>query len=202
MNKKLMLGVLGLVVIVVVAWVAYKYVALQREAVQWEGQLEEIASEKMEKVEDTWHIEFQTIFDAPVDRVYEAYSHPERARELAPDRVDLSELRSSTDKTKVVELRARILNLPIQRLVIEYTFYPEEKRIASRTLEYNLADISSQYRFEPSPDGKRTLLRFSQTSKEKLGNPLPESVQKGALKESYVTTVRAVKKVLGISPAS
>jgi hypothetical protein len=45
-------------------------------------------------------------------------------------------------------------------------------------------------------------LRFSQQSKEKLGNPLPESVQKGALKESYVTQVRTVKKALGTSGAS
>ena len=37
---------------------------------------------------------------------------------------------------------------------------------------------------------------ISITCTDKLGNPLPESVQKGALKESYVTTVRTVKKAL------
>ena len=95
-----------------------------------------------------------------------------------------------------------MLNLPLQKVTMEYTFFPAEKRIASRSINYNLADMVSEYRFVPSPDGKRTLLRFSQQSKEKLGNPLPESVQKGALKESYVTQVRTVKKALGTSGAS
>jgi hypothetical protein len=198
MKKTVILGVVGVVVVVVAAW---WYISLRRAAVEWEGPLKEIASEKMEKVGDTWHIEFQTLFDAPVDRVYEAYSQPERAHEFEPERVLASELKSSSGNKKVVELRARVLNLPIQRLTVEYTLDPERKLITSRTLDYNLADISSRYEFEASPDGKRTLLKFTQTSKEKLGNPLPESVQRGALKESYVTAVRAVNKALGISPS-
>jgi hypothetical protein len=198
MKKTVILGVVGVVVVVVAAW---WYISLRRAAVEWEGPLKEIASEKMEKVGDTWHIEFQTLFDAPVDRVYEAYSQPERAHEFEPERVLASELKSSSGNKKVVELRARVLNLPIQRLTVEYTLDPQRKLITSRTLDYNLADISSRYEFEASPDGKRTLLKFTQTSKEKLGNPLPESVQRGALKESYVTAVRAVNKALGISPS-
>lgn len=173
--------------------------SVERAAVEWEGELQEIAREKMEKIDDTWHIEFDTVFDAPVERVYQAYTQPERAHELLPDKVVASELKSSDGNKKVVEIRGRILNLPIQRLVVEYTMYPDEKRITSRTLEYNLADINSEYRFKASPDGKKTLLRFTQTSKDKLGNPLPESVQKGALKETYVTTVRTVLKALGLS---
>ena len=200
MKKTVILGVVGLVAVVVVV-VGWYVVSQWRAAVEWEGPLKEIASEKMEKTGDTWHIEFQTLFDAPVDRVYEAYSQPERAHEFAPERVLVSELKSSSGDKKVVELRARVLNLPIQRLTVEYTLDPQGKRITSRTLDYNMADISSRYEFEGSPDGKRTLLKFTETSKEKLGNPLPESVQKGAHKESYVTAVRMVNKALGISPS-
>jgi hypothetical protein len=198
MNKKVLVGVL--VAVVVVGYGGYRMwlASVERAAVEWEGKLTEIARERMEKVEDTWHIEFDTVFDAPVDKVYEAYTRPERARELLPEKVVSSELKSSSDNVKVVEIRGRVLNLPVQRLVIEYTMYPAEKRITSRTLDYNLADITSEYRFQASPDGKRTLLRFTQTSKDKLGNPLPESVQKGALKETYVTTVRTVLKSLGL----
>lgn len=199
MNMKVVAGiVLG---VVVVAYGGYRLWvrSVEQAAVQWQGEFKEISREKMEKVEDTWHIEFDTVFDAPVDKVYTAYTTPERAHELLPDKVVSSELKSSSGNKKVVELRGRILNLPIQRLVIEYTLYPDEKRITSRTLDYNLADITSEYRFEASPDGTKTLLRFKQESKDKLGNPLPESVQKGALKETYVTTVRTVLKSLGLS---
>jgi len=199
MNKRVLVGVL--IAIVVLGYGGYRMWlrSVEQAAVQWEGQVSEISREKMDKVEDTWHIEFDTVFDAPVDKVYVAYTQPERAHDLLPEKVVSSELKSSSANTKVVEIRGRVLNLPIQRLVIEYTLYPNEKRITSRTLDYNLADISSEYRFQPSPDGTKTLLRFNQTSKDKLGNPLPESVQKGALKETYVTTVRTVKKALGLS---
>lgn len=199
MNKKVVLGIV--VALVLLGYGGYRWwlSSVERAAVEWEGELTEIARERMEKIEDTWHIEFDTVFDAPVARVYEAYTQPERAHDLLPEKVVASELKSSSGNKKVIELRGRVLNLPIQRLVIEYTMYPDEKRITSRTLEYNLADITSEYRFEPSPDGKKTLLRFTQKSKDKLGNPLPESVQKGALKETYVTTVRTVLKALGLS---
>jgi len=199
MKKTVILGVVGAVVVVLA--VGWWYLSLRRAAVEWEGPLKEIASEKMEKSGDTWHIEFQTLFDAQVDRVYEAYSQPERAHEFEPDRVLASELKSSSGDKKVVEIRARVLNLPIQRLIIEYTLDPKAKHITTRTLDYNMADIASRYEFEGSPDGKRTLLKFTETSKDKLGNPLPESVQRGAHKESYVTGVRAVNKALGIFPS-
>jgi hypothetical protein len=92
-----------------------------------------------------------------------------------------------------------VLNLPIQQLTVEYNLDPGAKTITTKTLNYNMADIDSRYEFQGSPDGKKTLLKFTQTSKEKLGNPLPESVQKSALKETYVTTVRTVNKVLGVT---
>ncbi len=198
MSKKTVVGVL--VVLVVVAYGGYRLwlASVERAAVEWEGPFREIAREEMVKEGDTWRIEFDTVFDAPVSRVYEAYTRPERAHELVPDRVLVSELKLDEGNKKVVEIRGRVLNLPVQRLVIEYTMYPDQQRITSRTLEYNLAEISSEYVFQPSPDGAKTLLRFTQKSKDKLGNPLPESVQKGALKETYVTTVRTVMKALGL----
>ncbi len=202
MNKKVVLG--GVVALLVVAYGGYRLwlSSVEKAAVAWSGPVKEIVREQMVKEGDTWHIQFETIFEAPVARVYEAYTQPERAHELAPDRVSASDLKSSTDNSKVVEIHGRVLNLPLQRLVIQYDFKPAERRISSRTLEYKLADITSEYVFESSPDGQKTVLRFTQTSKDKLGNPLPESVQKGALKETYVTTVRTVRKALGLPATS
>ena len=56
----------------------------------------------------------------------------------------------------------------------------------------------TEYRFEPAPDGKGTLLRFTQTSKDKAPL-LVESLQKGALRETYATQVRAVNRALGLA---
>jgi len=198
---KKILGAVALVVVIALAWLGYQLIAMRRAAVQWEN-VAEISQEKMEKNDDTWDIEFQTIFDDTLPRVFDAYTYPERGHQYSPESFVMTKLKSSTANKKVVEIAARVLNLPIQHLIMEYSFFPDEHRITRRTVNYNLADINTEYRFETSPDGKKTVLHFKETSKEKLGNPLPESVQKGAHKESYVKEVRTVKKALEANPPS
>lgn len=199
--KRILWVVGALVALGVIAAILFVYRA-EREAAKWAGPVKEIVSEKMEKVGDTWHIEFVSTFDAPIARVFEAFSHPERAHDMVPDKVLKSELKSQRGRTKVVELYARVLSLPLQVLTVEYTIYPEDHRITTRTLDYPLADIRGEYRFESSPDGRRTMLRYTSTARDRHGNPLPESVQKGALKESYVIQVRAVERALGLATGS
>jgi hypothetical protein len=164
------------------------------------GPAKEIVSENIERDGDVWRVSFVSTFAAPVDKVYEAYRYPERGQELAPDRVLKAEVVSEEGNKKVVDIVGRLDILPpgfkVQNLRNEYTFYPDEKRITSRTIDFNLADIESEYRFESTPEGS-TVLRFSQTSKDKA--PLVvESLQKGALRETYITQVRIVNKALGI----
>lgn len=168
---------------------------------EFTGPAQEIASESVERMEDTWHVAFVTTFDAPVDKVYEAYTKPERAHELSPDNILKSEVASEEGNVKVIDLVGVLDILPpgfkTQSLRTEYTFFPDEKRITSRSVEFNLADIESEFRFEPNGEG--TVLHFTQTSKDKAPM-LVESLQKGALRETYIRQVRIVNKALGLSP--
>ena len=106
--------------------------------------------------------------------------------------------------TKIVEVVGKLDILPpgfkVQDLRTEYTVYPQEKRITSHTIDFKLADIDSEYRFAPTPDGKGTVLTFTQTSKQKQ-QALVEALQKGALRETYVTQIRAANRALGLAPA-
>ena len=198
---KAILGVLAVILLVVVAYFAWTSYQIRQAAV---GPAKEIVSESMSKLGDVWHVSFVSRFDAPVDKVYEVFSHPERSHELAPDNVLKSELVSEQGNTKVIDLVGKLDILPpgfkVQNIRTEYTLSPEEHRIVSKTIDFKLADINSEYKFEPTPDGKGTLLRFNQTSKDKGGIPV-ESVQKGALRETYVTQIRAVNRALGLTPA-
>jgi hypothetical protein len=165
------------------------------------GTSKEIASGSMEKSGDTWHVKFQTKIDAPPDKVFEAFSHPERSHELAPDNVMKSELVSQNGNTKVVDIVGKLDVLPpgfkVQDLRTEFTLYPDQKRITSKSVDFKLADIASEYKFEPVDGGKATMLTFTETSKDKGGLPV-ESLQKGALTETYVRQVRMVNKALGL----
>jgi hypothetical protein len=88
-----------------------------------------------------------------------------------------------------------ILGQP-QRFTLEFTFLPEEKRVEVKTVENQLTDLSGEYRLAPSPDGTKTLLTYSGTSKDKVKLPVPLALQKSALRETFVSTIQALKKGL------
>lgn len=165
------------------------------------GPAREIVSEKMEKNGDVWNVEFVSTFDAPVDKVYEAFSKPETSKEYAPENVLKSELVKEEGNTKIVDIVGKLDILPpgfkVQNLRNEFVFYPAEKRFTQKTIDFPLADLSAEFKFTPTPDGKGTVLTFNQTSKTKSAM-LVDSLQKGALRETYITQVRVVNKMLGL----
>jgi hypothetical protein len=168
---------------------------------QTAGPVKEISTERIERVGDTWHVDFTTHFDAPVDKVYDAFTHPEKGHDILPENVLQATVVSENGNTKTVDIVGRLEILPpgfkVQNLRNEYTFYPDQKRITSKTIDFKLADINSEFKFTPSSDGKGTTLTFTQTSKDK-SPMLVESLQKGALRETYVTQVKIADKTLGI----
>jgi hypothetical protein len=198
-----MKAIVGIVVALVIAiggYLGYYYYSTPSTLV---GVPKEITSEKIERRGDTWHVNFTAMFAAPIDQVFEAFQHPERAHEFVPENVMKSEIAKDEGNTKVVNVVGKLDILPpgfkVQNLMTEYTVFPAEKRISSKSINFKLADITSNYRFEPAGDGKATLLKFDQTSKDKA--PLiVESLQKGALRETFATQVRAVNRALGLAP--
>jgi Polyketide cyclase / dehydrase and lipid transport len=198
---KTILAVVGVIVLIVAGYLFLQWRAIQQAAT---GPAKELLTESIVKTGDTWHVSFSTKFDAPVDKVYEAFSQPERVPEYAPDNVLKSELVKSEGNSKTIDLVARLDILPpgfkVQNIRYEWTFFPAEKRITSKSIDFKLADFNNEYKFEPSPDGKGTILKFNQTSKDKAPM-LVESLQKGALRETYLIQVRAANKAIGIAPA-
>src|SRR3989442_13069627 len=196
---KAILAVVGVVVLAIVAYAFVKYRAIQEAGT---GPAKEIVSESMEKTGDTWHVKFVSKFDAPLDKVFDAFQHPERIAEFAPENVMKAEMKEDKGDTKVVEVIGTLDILPpgfkVQDLVTEYTVYPADHRITSPTIDFKLADHDSQNRFTSTSDGK-TLLTFTQSSKQKQ-QALVEALQKGAIRETYITQVRAVNRALGLAP--
>ena len=167
-----------------------------------EGSVKEITSESIEKVGDTWNVNFTSKFDAPVDKVWEAMAQPERMHEMMPDNILKSELVSKDGDSKVVDLVFKLDILPpgfkVQNIRNQIQFFPNEKRIQQKSVDFKLADITSEYKLTPTSDGKGTILTFKQTSKDK--SPLlVDSLQKGALRETYIRQVDIVNKALGLN---
>lgn len=191
--KKALWGVLllGIVGLTAAGW---WYLRLRSAAQQWEGPVAEILSEKLEKDTDTIAIEFTSRVDAPVATVFRTFTEPERSQEFS-ESVRYAKLLSSEGNRKTVEFEMVILGQP-QRLTLEFTFVPEENRVAIKTIENQFSDFTGQYRFTPSPDGTKTLVTYTGTAKDKAKLPVPLALQKSALRETFVSTMRALKKGL------
>src|SRR5207249_6647166 len=87
---KVILAVVGIILLAVVVWGVVKYRAIQQAAT---GPAKEIVSESLEKTGDTWHAKFVSKFDAPLDKVFDAFQHPERIAEFAPENVMKAEMK-------------------------------------------------------------------------------------------------------------
>jgi len=161
----------------------------------------EIVTESMVKNGDTWSIDFTSKIDAPPDKVWEAMSKPERAHEMAPENVLKSELVKEDGNTKVVDIVGRLEVLPpgfkVQNIRNEFVFFPAEKRFTQKSIDFKLADLTAEYKLEPADGGKATLITFKQTSKDK-SPMLVDSLQKGALRETYIVQMRVLNKSLGL----
>jgi hypothetical protein len=198
---KTLIGAIVVVVLVVAIYLGISYRRIQQAAY---GPAKEIVSESISKSGDTWHLAIVTKFDAPIDKVFEAYSHPERIQQYAPENVLKSDVIEDAGNSKTIDVVGKLDILPpgfkVQNIRIKYTIFPEEHRITTETIDFKLADMKSELKFQPGPDDKTTVLNFAQTSKQKIALP-SESLEKGALREQYLTTVRAVNKALGLTPA-
>jgi len=150
----------------------------------------------------TLHITETVQIKAPVDKVWEAMTQPERMHEMMPDNILKSELVNKDGNTKTVDLVFKLDILPpgfkVQTIRNQIQFFPDEKRIEQKSVDFKLADITSMYKLTPINDGKGTLLTFKQTSKDK--SPLlVDSLQKGALRETYIRQVDIINKALGLN---
>ena len=117
------------------------------------------------------------------------------------DSVLKTELVSEEGNKKTVDVVGRLEILPpgfkVQDLRTEWEFFPADHRMTSKSIDFKLADIAAEYKFEPTSDGKGTVLKLTQTNKDKGAMPV-ESLQKGAIREAFLLQVRAAQKALGL----
>jgi hypothetical protein len=163
----------------------------------------EITSSNVVKEGNTWNTSMTSNIGAPIDKVLDAATHPERGHDVLPESVLKSEIVNEDGNSKTVDFAARLEVLPpgfkVQNIRTAYTYYPEQKKFTTKSVDFKLADISSEYQFEPSADGKGTTLKFTQTMKDH--SVLPDSVQKGAQCETFALQVKVIRHALGLEKA-
>ena len=190
MNKKL---IIGGIVAVVVAIVAYKVLSLRAQAAKWAGPMKEITEENVTHDNNVTTTRFVSLIGAPVDQVQRAIWDVENSQNMV-ENIKLSKLLEAKDNTKLMEINLQALNLPLQSFTMMWTLYADQHRITFKTVKSQAQDIDGEYQLEPSPDGTKTRLVYTSTSRDKIAVPFPQSVLESANRETYVNTVRGIEK--------
>lgn len=187
--------IIAVVVIAIAAgaWIFWQARGVQQAAVKWEGQVPEITSENITKQGDVSTVNLTSRIDAPVDAVFESFEHPERSQGLVEE-IKLAKVVGGDDKKKTVEFHITTLG-QLQVLTVDLAYDKAQNVIGIKTVE-GVIDIDGRYALSPSPDGKKTLVTYSATQKNKLPLPVPESVERSAIKEQFANLMRAIKKDL------
>lgn len=187
--------IIAIVVIAIAAgaWVFFKARGVQQAAVKWEGQVPEITSEKISKENEVVSVNLTSRIDAPVADVFESFQNPERSQGLVEE-IKVAKVLSGDDKKKTVEFHITTLG-QLQVLTVDLTYQKEQNVVGIKTVE-GVIDIDGSYALSPSPDGKKTLVTYTATQRNKLPLPVPESVERSAIKEQFANLMRAIKKDL------
>jgi hypothetical protein len=172
------------------------YFRAQKAATKWEGPVEEIVFEKLEKDGKVFDVELHSRIDAPADVIWAAMKNPEKLAENS-EQYKKSALISESGNSKQLDLHVLALD-NLQQFKVELTFDDATKTITLKTLESTLADIQGTYELVPSPDGQKTLYIYKAKQTDKVALPISVDVQRSALKESFVNQVRAIKKQAGL----
>ena len=188
------LGVVGAVVLLLAAYLGYRYWQI-RELAQKYSNAKEIASAQIEKNGSTWNIHIESVIADPIDDVWKSLKQAERFAELQPSSFKRSTLVKEEGNKKTLELEVVLLSLPSQQMVAEMTFDDSAHRAEISTSK-GLQDLNGVYQLTAlAPD--RTLLSFIGTAVERVSLPLPsQSILEGAFRELFVVQVRAVQVAL------
>jgi len=187
---KAILAVVGVVILLAVAYVGFKYWQLQQMAAKYKD-AKEVASESIEKDGSKWTIHMESVIGKPIDKVWKALHQPERSHEFI-EAFKKSELKKEEGNVKTVEFQVQVLTLPLQTFVVQLTFDEPAHTMTAKALS-GPQEQNATYRLTTLP-GDKTLLVYEATATDKITVPLPLSVQKGAVRELFVNQIRAIGK--------
>ena len=166
---------------------------LQQAAVKWDGPVPEVASENIRKEGDLTRVEMTSRIDAPIDAVFAAFEAPDKSEGRVPE-IKQARVVSTSGTKKQVEFHITTLG-QLQVFTVELDYDKTGNVIGIKTVE-GAIDIDGKYKLSASPDGKRTLVTYTATQRNKLPLPIPQDVERSAIKEQFAHLMKAIKKYL------
>jgi ribosome-associated toxin RatA of RatAB toxin-antitoxin module len=168
--------------------------------VDWSKPENFLLREKSSKTEDGVRLDYWSLVDAPCKAIYDALVDVEHYPEFIPG-VDRSQILAVSENAKTIQIAQRVIGRQ-SNAKVEWKFDPEKRRVEFKTVSSDLSFNDGSYELEPSPDGKRCLVKTTFLVKE--GQGMSQSVPIGVLaagtRESFLAAARGVKKRAAAQP--
>ncbi len=193
MSARNVVVVVALLVVVVAGYVFFRMRGMREQAVKWEGAVPEILTEDIQKDRDVTTIRLTSRIDAPVGEVFAAFGRPGELQGAVED-IKLAKVVSGDDAKKTVEFHIVTLG-QLQVFTVDLAFDKAQDLVGIKTVE-GVIDIDGRYALAASPDGKRTLVTYTATQRNKLPLPVPQDVERSAIKEQFANLMRGIKVIL------
>lgn len=178
-------GVLGLVVLLA---------ACSEGGVDWSKPENFLLREKSSKKDEGVQLEYWSLVDAPCQPVYDALTDVEHYADFIPG-VDRTQILETKDDTKTIQIAQRVIGRQ-SNAKVKWTFNKQKRHIDFTTVTADLNYNDGHYELEPSPDGKRCLVRSTFLVKEGQGmaQAVPIGVLAAGTREAFLAAAQGVKK--------
>lgn len=162
--------------------------------VDWNAPENFLLRESSAKKDDGVELSYASLVDAPCKAVFAALADIEHYSEFVPG-VDRTQLLSVDGNTKTVQIAQRVIGRQ-SNAKVAWTAHPDTHAIDFKTLQSDLNFNDGHYELEPSPDGKRCLVRSTFLVKQGQGmaQAVPIGVLAAGTREAFLAAAKGVKK--------
>jgi uncharacterized protein YndB with AHSA1/START domain len=146
------------------------------------------------------HLDLTASMNAPVDKVYDALTNPEKVATYDAQ-ITSAKLVSKSANGKVVEFFGQTIAVPNapKSLKVKFTFDPDKKTIVSQSTGKALIQFRNEVALSPSKDGKGTEIHYTSVSADPskaLGMDTPEFMRIGAARGTFMSTLNNAGKYI------
>jgi len=169
-------------------------VACGETGVDWSKPENFLYREKSSKKDDGVQLEYWSLVDAPCKPVYDALTDVEHYPDFIPG-VDRSNLLEVDGNSKTIQIAQRVIGRQ-SNAKVKWTFHPDKQQIDFTTINSDLNYNDGHYELQPSPDGKRCLVRSTFIVKQGTGmaQGVPIGVLAAGTREAFLGAAQGVKK--------
>jgi len=163
-------------------------------AIDWSKPENFLLREKSSKTDDGVQLDYWSLVDAACQPVYDALADVEHYPDFVPG-VDRTQILAADASTKTVQIAQRVIGRQ-SNAKVTWTFHPEKHQIDFKTVSSDLNYNDGHYELDPSPDGKRCLVRsrFIVKQGQGMAQAVPIGVLAAGTREAFLAAARGVKK--------